>query len=129
MALEFFLAPPQSCLIGLHFVETPADLRRFLCGHAAILVEVDWVVGHNHLAFPACAIPISRSDTTGQCRNDVSKSRHDTARIGAYTETYAARCSTQDARGLTAFGLSKTFVYIGLTSARFNSRNRQIMLF
>ena len=90
MALEFFLAPPQGCMIGLHFVETPADLRRFLCGHAAILVEVDWVVGHNHLAFPACAIPISRSDTTGQCRNDVSKSRHDTARIGAYTETYAA---------------------------------------
>src|SRR5713101_6912121 len=81
MALEFFLAAPQGRLIGLHLVETAADLRRFLCGHAAMLVEVDWGVGHNHLAFPACAIPISRSNTTGQCRNDVRKSRHDTPRI------------------------------------------------
>jgi hypothetical protein len=29
-------------------VEAPADFRRSLCGHAAVLVEFNWGVGHHH---------------------------------------------------------------------------------
>src|SRR5260370_26087769 len=87
MALEFFLAAPQGRLIGLHIVETPADFRRFLCGHAAILVEVGWVVGHNHLPFPACAIPISRPNGRASKRRKEVPPRHTSHR--AYTGTYA----------------------------------------
>jgi hypothetical protein len=43
MALEFFLPASQGCLIGLDLMEAPADFRRFLWGHAAMLVEFNWV--------------------------------------------------------------------------------------
>jgi len=52
MTLEFFLPASQDCLIGLDLVETPADFRRSLCGHAAMLVEFNWGVGHHHLSLP-----------------------------------------------------------------------------
>jgi len=52
MALEFFVAPSQDRLIGLDLVEAPADFRRSLCGHAAMLVEFDWVIRHHHLPSP-----------------------------------------------------------------------------
>ena len=42
MALEFFLPAAQDCLIGLDLVEAPADFRRSLCSHAAMLVEFNW---------------------------------------------------------------------------------------
>jgi hypothetical protein len=66
VALEFLLAPPQGCLIGLDFVEAPANFSRFLCGHAAMLVEFHWAVRHNRLPFPACAVPNSRSEEPGE---------------------------------------------------------------
>ena len=52
MALEFFLPVSQDRLIGLDFMEAPADFRRSLCGHAAMLVEFNWGVGHHHLSLP-----------------------------------------------------------------------------
>ena len=52
MALEFFVAASQDRLIGLDLVEAPADFRRSLCGHAAMLVEFNWVVRHQHLPLP-----------------------------------------------------------------------------
>jgi hypothetical protein len=33
-------------------VEAPADFRRSLCGHAAMLVEFNWVVRHHHSPSP-----------------------------------------------------------------------------
>ena len=36
MALEFLLAVPQGSLIGLNFMEVPANFRLFLSGHAAM---------------------------------------------------------------------------------------------
>lgn len=51
MALEFLLPAAQGCLIGLDFVEAPADFRRSLCSHAAMLVEFNWVVCHHHSPF------------------------------------------------------------------------------
>ena len=47
MALEFLLAASQGCLIGLNFMEVPANFRRFLSGHAAMLVEFHGVVRHD----------------------------------------------------------------------------------
>ncbi len=52
MALEFFLPASQDCLIGLDLVKAPADFRRSLCGHAAMLVEFNGGVGHHHLSLP-----------------------------------------------------------------------------
>jgi hypothetical protein len=52
MALEFFVAASQDRLIGLDLVEAPADFRRSLCGHAAMLVEFNWVVRHHHSPSP-----------------------------------------------------------------------------
>jgi hypothetical protein len=49
MVLEFFLPVSQDRLIGLDLVEAPADFRRSLCGHAAMLVEFNWVVRHHQL--------------------------------------------------------------------------------
>jgi len=49
MALEFFLAASQRCLIGLDLVKAAAVFRRFLCGHAAMLIKFDWFVRHNRL--------------------------------------------------------------------------------
>ena len=44
---EFFLATPQSSLIGVKLLETlTANFCRFLSGHASALVEVDRVVCH-----------------------------------------------------------------------------------
>ena len=48
MALEFFVLLSQDRLIGLDLVEAPADFRRSLCGHAAVLVEFNRGVGHHH---------------------------------------------------------------------------------
>jgi hypothetical protein len=39
MTLEFFVAASQDRLIGLDLEEAPADFRRSLCGHAAMLVD------------------------------------------------------------------------------------------
>jgi hypothetical protein len=52
VALEILLAAPQGCLIGLNFVKAPANFRRFLSGHAAMLVEFHGVVRHDRLPFP-----------------------------------------------------------------------------
>ena len=52
MALEFFLPASQGCLIGLDLMEAPADFRRFQCGHAAMLVEFNWVVRYHLLPSP-----------------------------------------------------------------------------
>ena len=51
MALEFLLAASQGCLIGLNFIEAPANFRRFLSGHAAMFVEFYGVVRHDRLPF------------------------------------------------------------------------------
>jgi hypothetical protein len=61
MALEFFLPASQGCLIGLDLMEAPADFRRFQCGHAAMLVEFNWVVHHRRLPFTLCTFPVLRS--------------------------------------------------------------------
>ena len=52
MALEFFLPASRDCLIGLDLVEAPADFRRSLCGHAAMLVEFNRVIRHDQLPSP-----------------------------------------------------------------------------
>jgi hypothetical protein len=52
VALEFRLAASQGCLIGLNFLEAPANFRRFLSGNAAMLVEFHGVVRHDRLPFP-----------------------------------------------------------------------------
>jgi hypothetical protein len=52
----------QIGLIGLDFVKTPANFRRFLRRHTPVLVKFDWLVRHNRLPFPACAISTLRSD-------------------------------------------------------------------
>jgi hypothetical protein len=52
VALEFLLAASQGFLIGLNFLEAPANFRRFLSGHAAMLVEFHGVVRHDRLPFP-----------------------------------------------------------------------------
>jgi len=45
--LQLFLAASQGRLIGLKFMQTlTADLRRFLCRHTAVLVEVDRIICH-----------------------------------------------------------------------------------
>jgi hypothetical protein len=49
--LEFLLAAPQGCLIGLNFVEAPANFSRFLSGHAAMFVKFHWVICHVELTF------------------------------------------------------------------------------
>jgi len=54
VALKFLFAASQGCLIGLNFKEAPANFRRFLSGHAAMLVEfhgVVRVVRHARLPF------------------------------------------------------------------------------
>ena len=53
MALEFLLAVPQGSLIGLNFMEVPANFRRSLSGHAAMLVEFHRIVCHDRLPFPS----------------------------------------------------------------------------
>jgi hypothetical protein len=37
VALEFLLAASQGSLIGLNFMEPPANFGQFLSGHAAVL--------------------------------------------------------------------------------------------
>ena len=50
--LELFLATSQGRLIGLKRMEAlTANFRRFLIGHAAVLVEVDRVVLHGLISF------------------------------------------------------------------------------
>ena len=44
VALELLLAGAQGCLIGLDFMQAPPNFRRFLSGHAAMLVEFNWVI-------------------------------------------------------------------------------------
>ena len=61
MALEFFLPASQDRLIGLDLMEASTDFRRSLCGHAAMLVEFNWVVHHHRLPFTLCTFPILRS--------------------------------------------------------------------
>ena len=90
MALEFFLSTSQGFLIGLDLLEAPAEFRRFLRGHAAMLVEFDWVFRHNHLPFAACAMPIPRSEATGERRKDEARSRRDASR-SALTRRNMAR--------------------------------------
>jgi hypothetical protein len=57
MALEFFLPASQGCVIDLDPMEAPADFRRFLCGHAAMLVEFNWVVQSSSFALHALHVP------------------------------------------------------------------------
>src|SRR5947209_8437351 len=45
------LAALQGCLIGLNFMKAPANFRRFLSGHPAMLVEFHWVARHDRLPF------------------------------------------------------------------------------
>jgi hypothetical protein len=45
------LAASQGCLIGLNFIEAPANFRRSLSGHAAMLVEIHRFVRHDRLPF------------------------------------------------------------------------------
>jgi hypothetical protein len=52
LAFEFFLAISQSRLIGLNLMRTPADLGRFLCGHAAVFVQFHRVAIHGRLPPP-----------------------------------------------------------------------------
>jgi hypothetical protein len=47
--LEFLLAAPQGCLIGLNFVEAPANFSRFLSGHAAMFVKFHGVIRHGRV--------------------------------------------------------------------------------
>ena len=54
MALEFLLAVSQGCLIGLNFMEVPANFRRSLSGHAAMFVKFHGVIRHDRLPFHAC---------------------------------------------------------------------------
>jgi hypothetical protein len=45
------LAASQGCLIGLNFIEAPANFSQFLSGHAAMLVKFHGVVRHDQLPF------------------------------------------------------------------------------
>lgn len=42
--------------------EDAGELPRFLRRHTPVLVKFDWLVRHNRLPFPACAISTLRSD-------------------------------------------------------------------
>ena len=44
MPLEFLLAASQGCLIGLNFIEAPANFSQFLSGHAEMFVKFYRVV-------------------------------------------------------------------------------------
>jgi hypothetical protein len=57
VAFEILLAASQGCLIGLNFMKAPANFRRFLSGHAAMLVEFHWVVRHDRLPFLSLGKP------------------------------------------------------------------------
>jgi hypothetical protein len=46
VALEFPLPPSQGNLIGLNFMQPPANFGQFLSGHAAVLVKFHGVVRH-----------------------------------------------------------------------------------
>ncbi|HEX3423621.1 MAG TPA: hypothetical protein VHS33_09520 [Sphingomicrobium sp.] len=61
MALEFLLAASQGSLIGLNFMEPPANFGQFLSGHAAVLVKFHGVVRHDRLPFHACVRPAART--------------------------------------------------------------------
>jgi hypothetical protein len=47
VAFEFILTASQGCLIGLDLMKAPTHFRRFLGGHAAMVVEFDWIIRHN----------------------------------------------------------------------------------
>jgi len=49
VAFEFLLAQSQGCLIGLNFMEAPANFSQFLSNHAAMLVKFHGVVRHDRL--------------------------------------------------------------------------------
>jgi hypothetical protein len=126
MALEFFLAAAQRCLIGLDLAATATDFRRFLCGHAAMLVELDWVVRHNRLPFPACAVPIfAIRRTRASVRKDVTRSRRGTLQVGCWAKNYPRipPFQPQNAAKRKAFRPFRAINnYIALTNIRFNSK-------
>jgi hypothetical protein len=49
--LQFFLATSQRCLVSLNFVKIAANLGIPLSGHAAVPVEIDWLLRHDFGAF------------------------------------------------------------------------------
>src|SRR5438046_5879897 len=53
--LEFLLTVSQGCVIGLNFVEAPANFSRFLSGHAAMFVKFHGVICHVELTFTRLA--------------------------------------------------------------------------
>jgi hypothetical protein len=62
LVLEFSLTASQIGLIGLDFVKTPANFRDFCAAIPRCWSSFDWLVRHNRLPFPACAISTLRSD-------------------------------------------------------------------
>jgi hypothetical protein len=64
VAFEILLAASQGCLIGLNFMKAPANFRRFLSGHAAMLVKFHWVVRHDRLPFLSLGKPCVCNELT-----------------------------------------------------------------